>query len=810
MASFHFSPDLFLEVLELDRLIQFLDTKGFRKNILDNSINFGLIKNIEKDSSFSNGLVQQDINTSLGQQTIKVNPVNAIDSLGNFIQSDLVNGIIIPSDGNWYWVLINYQSTTQEKGTVAIDIAGNLTGIGTEFTKILRGQPNFATVVSFLNSENNILEYEVLEVIDDTHAILVYPGLNNDDADFVSESGLTFQIVGTFTEGVAVDTDNKYPFQYDSCQIQLVVEITSNQKPAYTVGQQFYLARVTVATGNLVVQDKRLDYWETKGSSLSIDIDKNANPLIGVESIRWQNSFNTNDRNIVQIGWGMRSTNWTVNSLTNVVTFAGSSQGGSYQSINDFTNGDFNGWRLYSTNGNYRIITNSIKQGSAINLYLDILDIDDYSNDGGITFRTTDQLFACPNCEEVELLFNADPTLEVENSNSVFAFPVNTPLADCLVTVFEDSTCLYNVQYRYKTLKEYTSWIPITSGSYIIESSYSENGILDPLNVTTYDYVSDPVAGFIQLELSPSSYEKFKEKIDKGDIIGVNTITEFTAGQVLILQVGVDKRYQHIVGAINVTDDIYISLSDINVIPGNEFRLHFDCVSMTMGNNRILIVDNYSSGTPRIIKTLTSADAFQMLNQEDGIVIDCVFDDTEKWIAYQNYDLGQPFETKMIDVTADQLSIYFDPNTKLGIIRGYFGWQLHPTLNQGRVPVGFGSITETYLNGSTVTKILNPGDTGGEMNHQTIINESPSHTHYEFNVDVAHGDVPLGGTPPTYPNKDLKPAWAGNFGGGSSFQYEIGGTDTEPSVGKSSSIGGDKQHNNMQPYSVTIFVKKTY
>ena len=40
MSKFKFSPDLFLEAIELNRFADFLDEQGFRKNILENSISF--------------------------------------------------------------------------------------------------------------------------------------------------------------------------------------------------------------------------------------------------------------------------------------------------------------------------------------------------------------------------------------------------------------------------------------------------------------------------------------------------------------------------------------------------------------------------------------------------------------------------------------------------------------------------------------------------------------------------------------------------------------------------------------------------
>lgn len=674
MSQLRFVPDLFLEVVELERFRQFLDDNGFRKNVVDNSVSFGLIKN-NGDLSFSNGRVERDLDNALNQKTIKINALKAINSDGLFIVRDIVNNIPVPADNNWYWVRIKHQYLSQEKGNVSIDAAGNLTGVGTEFTKIFRGMPNFPTRVRLLNSINNTLEYDVLEVTDDTHAVLVHPSVSiSGNVAFAAENNLAIQIIGTFTPGVAIPSANKTPFQYDSCSFELIVESIANTRPSFVEGQEFYLARVKVINGNLVIQDKRIEYWETKGSDQTIAIDRGVNPLIGVEAIKWQNLSNTGDRNIVELAWGMRSTNWSVDSSQNIVTLFGSSIGGSFKTIDDFTDGDFNGWRLYTTNGKYARIINSLKQGSAINCYVDVLDVDNFSNDGGTTFTSTEVL-ATPDCDEVEIKFIPEPTDNVQNvlDNDKFTFPVNTPIARCLPTVYKDPTCLYNIQYRYKANKEFSEWRTINPGKYYTEASFKDNGELKPASDRVeYIYSTSPTAGFVQLTISPNAYKKFQNVVFKGDIIGVNTISNFSPGQVLELKVNIDKRYQYITGNISLTDDVYISLSSTGAVAGNEFRIHFECESLTLGEKKILILDNYSGGTLNIVKELTQADMYQMLNQDGGIVINCVFDDNGKWIAYQNYDLGEPFAVKMFSGNWDTC---FNADGA-GKVKGWYGHQI--------------------------------------------------------------------------------------------------------------------------------------
>lgn len=715
----NFVPDLFLEVTELTRFKEALDDFGFRKAVLLDSVKFGLVKS-NLDPNVINGRVERDVDNALNQKTIKIAPISAINNQGQFISNPQVNNFAIPADGNWYWLKISHRYSTLEAGKVSIDASGNLIGVGTEFVKMLRGNPNFPTVIRFSGSVGNTLEYEVGEVVDDTHAMIVHPAVTGGGvADFIAESNLNYEIVGTFTDGVAVPTLNKLPFKYDSCNLQLVLETTPNVHPAHTPGQEFYLARVKVNVGNLVIQDKRTEFWESKGSDLAIEIERTqtVNPLIGVESAKWQNVFNTGDRNIVEIAWGMRSTNWAVDSSLNILTLFGSSKGGSFKTTADFTDGDFNGWRVYTANGKYNKVTNSIKQGDAINLYLDILDVDDFSTDGGITF-TGNEILVTPDCSDVEIKFTANVASDVHNVDDIFTFPVNTPVAKCLPTVYIDQYCFYNVMYRYIAHKEYTEWTPISSGSYLTETSFNKNGSLKPSDERVeYPYVSDLVTAFVRLEISPDSFNKFRNTVYKGDIIGVQTLTSFAAGQSLDLRVGVSKRYQYITGSINVPDDVYISLSRTGAVEGNEFRLHFDCSALNLGTKKIIIADDYTSGTLTILKEITQGDSYAMLNQDGGIVIDCVFDDTGKWIAYQNYDLGSPNEVKMF---SGDLDACFDVSG-LGKVKGYFGYALMNGQN-GTVDVSDRFIVGTKVNDDILS-------TGGASEVTLAIQNIPSHSH---------------------------------------------------------------------------------
>lgn len=805
MSNFKFSSDLFLEVAELERFKMFLDKDGFRKNILDNTIRFGLIKN---DQLFSNGRVERDLDTIVGQKTIKIRELKAINNQGQFICSQEINGIPVPSDGEWYWVKISHQYTNQEQGLVSLAVNGDMTGVNTKFKEVLRGMPNFPARIKFLNSQYNTLEYDILEVIDDQHATIVHPAnMGSGVATFDIEAGLKYAVVGTFTPGVAVPSLNKYPFEYDSVKYDIIKETISNVRPSYISGQEFYIARIKVDGSTVLIQDKRIEHWETNESYQEIEIlREEVNPLIGVEYIKWQNQMSPADKNEVYIAWGMRSQNWAIDSSNNIVTLFGSSLGGKFKSVSDFTDGDFNGWRVYTPNGNYSRVIASIKQGQAINLTLDLLDIDNYSPDGGLSFNNAgvnaDWIQVVPNCEEVEIQFSADPIDAQLNVDQIFIFPTNTLIARCDIDVYKNPSCKYNVKYRYKSYKEYTEWniLPSDNVGYITEQSFNANGTLKlSTDIVLYPYISNDTGGYIQLVLSPDAYTLFITKVFKGDLIGVKTITSFNAIQVYELRVGVDKRYQFITGNIVLDDDVYISLSNDNAVEGNEFRIHFDG-NIQLNGHKIYIVRDYVSGTPVYIKTISDGDIYEMKNRDGGILFDCVFSDTASWnVVYQNYDLGQPFETKMF---SGDSSLMFD-DSGLGKVKGWFGYALMNGNN------GTQDISNRFI--LAAGGAIESGTIGGSNKITLQLANLPPHRHRVYG-NIADRNTSGGGFPVLQVYKDQPTSDAGDINHISwTTTGQTGGVGTMYNTSATTDPNTPTQPFDIKPaYFAIAFAKKLY
>lgn len=754
-----FSPNLFLEVAELERFKDSLDKNGFRKNILENSVKFGFIKS-NFDLTFDNAkaTVGLDAGFNISSPTvngeINIPKIRAIDKSGRFIYGNNIKKKFSGFPNNaWYWIRCEYAMSNDELGTVTLSPNGNLTGTGTEFTKILRGNPNFPSKIKLVDANFNTLEYEVLEVIDDTHAVLTHPATNTfGNTVFGNDVSKKFKVVGTFTDGVVIADSDKFPFEYDAVKIDFIPETVFNTKPAYTDGYQFYIARVKLTGASNInhYQDKRLDYWETKGSQLFVDLDQDENPVAGVESIRWgHEDFDTADKNQVDIAWGIRSSSYSIAPLLNRLNVFGAGGGnpvlgGRYKNANAFTTGDFDGWRLYTKNGNYARIVSSVKSGTTIQLFLDVLDVDDYSNDGGNTYNF-DEILVVPNCEEVEIIAQMNTLDGMGYTEEKFTFPVNTPVARIDLLVYKDPFVLYNLKYRNKNHKDYSPAYVFQDDNtgYFTEVSFDANGNLLPFtNQVLYPYNSDITNGYIKLNLAPWSYHNIISNLDLGDLNGVNVITNLNSINVHYLHVGQSKNYQYVSGTQTLTQDIFFSLQTADAVEGNEFRIHIKTNNHLLNGNGIYLVQDYNGGFYTLIKLIGNGDIYEMQNQDGGICFTLKYTGSQ-WIFYQNYDLGTPYEIVQLDGVVGSL---FNVTTGLGIVKGTFGKVLCDTVRTvngilcpnlaGRFLMGYGAYTQAGIGYSTFYTV---GATGGEAFHVLTTGELASHSHGFTQSSHTHG-----------------------------------------------------------------------
>lgn len=237
------SENLFLSVQELNRMKQALQDSGYKQ----------LVRYLTKSIG-----IAQDANNTLFKVSPKMdsNTVVVINA-GVAFDSNL-DPIVMEENKEieyttWnsvdkHWLILKRAVHNNEVGTVSVSASGVLTGVDTKFTEVLRGGPDFATKIKFDSAANNGT-YEVVEVTSDTSAII--------SGSFAAQSGMKYQVVGTFTPGFQPDENDAKIYEYDYYEIE---DIISEEKPE--LGQdEFLLASIYwTAAGVIQVVDERTPY----------------------------------------------------------------------------------------------------------------------------------------------------------------------------------------------------------------------------------------------------------------------------------------------------------------------------------------------------------------------------------------------------------------------------------------------------------------------------------------------------------------------------------------------------------------------
>lgn len=717
MSFVKISSDLFLESQELKRFQKFLSEDGYRKHIAQNTLRFGIIHNKNLDPDFNNARVTVGSNAN----AISINSILGLNQDGNFIFRNQIDNLSLPtSDGTWYWVRASHFFDTFEQGTISIAADGTMTGTGTAFTEVLRGQQNYQSVIRF-ESTNNTQDYSVTDVTNDTTAIL--------NGNFTPETDIRYSVVGTFTAGTAKSPNDQLIFQYDSSFLEFVQETSTETPPTLTENFSFFLARVSVQGGQVVVEDKRGDYlWRTKAD---FDFWKlvQGSPLVGVERIRFDDTFSSQENNLVRIAWGFRSTNWSIESSLNRLTLSGG-QGGVFDDIDAVDDGDFNGWRVYLSEGQaYSTIKSTTIAGNQVNLDLDHLDPLDYRN-------TNQQVIVVPDVESIDIWCTDQAQRrfigDTARINKNFHFPINIGYADLPLLAFDDPTSMYNIKYRYKNNFTYGAWSVLRDGDYLTEASFNADGSLKPIGErVTKSYTADPENGYIELTLNPSSYIRTIQRSLLGsEIFDISTAVNRNAGANNFL-VGTNRKNIHITGSRTFTDDVVLNISLENTQAGNEFIFYLETSTIDLNGNSLTI--NFDFQTPnvnegRIIYRFTETD-FDYVNWERGVglsennrvVIRCVYDgDNDVWKSViQEKDeaiLGQVRMLNSVDgfTGADGLG-NTDETIRWALCNG----------NNGTL-----DLREKFVVGYSGTgDYENVGDELGSNETELTINNLPEHNH---------------------------------------------------------------------------------
>lgn len=374
MSKLKISENLFLETAELNRLVKFLTDDGYKRIFKSMVRNYGIVRNTGntyfKVTQKSTGIVT--INSGL-----------AFDSnLDAIVMKDDLD-LAVADTGTNRWLILSRAIHNWEDGTVSITTDGTLTGVGTHFTEILRGQPNFPTKVKF-NSANNAGEYEVVSVTSDTQAVL--------SGSFAAESGKQFSVIGTFTPGFVPDSANKQIYEFDGYSIRIQ---DSASRPA-VMDSEFILACVYYDSEVMRVVDERVycmfnevynQDTETSGASPLTSLLQ-ATVISGIDS--WK-AKSCDIEMILEHGYKVTSYQFNATATQNVFQIIS----GSCNFLGDsaIPDGIFNGWMLLNrTNMKYSIINSNVGN----NLYISDLDAEIIST------TLTNDFIVVPNFAEIE------------------------------------------------------------------------------------------------------------------------------------------------------------------------------------------------------------------------------------------------------------------------------------------------------------------------------------------------------------------------------------------------------------------------
>lgn len=631
MSYLKVTEELFLEKQELNRLIQFLDTDGWRLVFQKDLHSSGIIK-AGDDLSFDSFKVEQGTN----QKTVKIATASyAVDASGRIIFKNVEDNIAIPDDGKWYWMKIKHIQSPTEEGVVDIDSRGNLTGSGTKFLDVLRGQPNFPARVKLYGTSSNPLDYDVVEVIDDENAVL--------SGEFQAETELRYSVVGTFSPSHVPASEDKEIYQYDSCNdftvddSGLIEEITTNTAPNKTEGEEYYIARVKVDGLSVLIEDKRLEIFQTKAENALTVIEDIEDKFVGVESVQYTHETTPRTKNKVTVGWGLRSSNWTISSSNREIVINNGQGGRIKDSVitNNFENGDFDGWRVYSEKGTYRRILSSSIDGSSIKIVLDVLDPDDYTSNTYIR--------VVPEADNILIkAYGAEGPIPLLDTEKLFS--IEQAVGDIYLEV-PTTTYSYNLKYRIFKNGVLSSWYVFPSddasgddfAGFYDESSYDSKGVLKIVEERNKKkYTADDSDGFIELTKSATHYDTVVGTLARGDLIGVSRVTLSEEKPLYTLTVGSQKTIQIFDSDETLDGDWFIHLNDTDAKEANYFDLYFES-DIDLSTFNLRIVENY-------VSTVSYDELFSFLKQDVDLLsvrerfhLHCVYDGSN-WTVFRVHE----------------------------------------------------------------------------------------------------------------------------------------------------------------------------
>lgn len=705
MSFLKLSSGQFIETLELNRLVEFLDKDGFRSLLLRQTEQFGLLQ-LDRFTNADGDFLNFKVEPTALAGAVRIAEGAAVDSDGLLIRWQARDNITVPADGNWYNVKVSHIFTPIEQGTVNLSEDGTINGVGTDFLKVLRGMPNFPVKVRFYQrfvddvvagsvrtitpgafriSPVNFLDVEIGQVVNNTVAVAAQ--------SLVPETNLFYSVVGTFDTETAPAESAKEVYQYDSC---LLVLTNGNDLLA---GKEFIVARVRNVGGVVEVEDRRSQFYRTRAEAVQLALDRTPIPNLGVESVKFDVNIGTKLQNLVTLGWGFRAQSWTLNPSARTIE-VNVGAGGRYEVTDDFTDGDFDGWRIYSSLGYSRILT-SRKIGTAIRLRLDVLV-------PGL-FPTSEVLRIVPDAQQIEFRFTAQNgdalsdyrvEYEVEQASAVYPLALNR----------SNEVNTYNVQYRLKRLAEIGPWFIAPEGTvnshptrYFNETAFDEFGV-PLLPVQTSFRTTYTLASGLRITPSLDNYRLVLRRIDTGDLTSTGAFvlnqTAADAPDPLLFQLlpGATPSYQRFLldGGVTLNKNLIVALRDnTSTRDGNFFVLEVnfgggvidfdqydiqireDYVSPAVqGNLRFSFRDFYNRLVAadiggNDIEQLQVSIFFRRLGDGIGGTYAMFWTMNPDYILDQLAELGGGYVTQSaFDSTVQALGVRIDRTTYLGTVNG--------------------------------------------------------------------------------------------------------------------------------------------
>lgn len=416
MSRLNLSPNLFLEVNELNRMIKFIEDDGYKRLMKCLVKRFGIAQN-EDNTLFKVSY------KSGSENTVLINAGIAFDSelRAIVLKEDKEIEIPYPSElDSKQWIVISHSSNNDEEGTVKISKQGVVSGSDTKFLEVLRGQPNFPTKIRF-NSSINSEDYEVVEITSDTEAII--------SGDFTEESGLKYQVVGTFTPGFQPNDSDKTIYEYDSCDISI---IESKDKPVVE-DNSFIIASVYFDNG-VNVDDLRIENLFNTEFKESNETNIEENPFVAL-----RRTSIVNDKFLdIQFEWGFKVKRFklvttSTNNIFNIID--GESK---YISDNIIPDGIFNGWLLVNRKNMMNV---TIDNNNNKSLYISKFN-------PGIITGENDDFVVIPNFNNIEVEIKTTGTNYKDDDTSFFfRFSMENIRSRIIVPVEYQDT---NVALKYR------------------------------------------------------------------------------------------------------------------------------------------------------------------------------------------------------------------------------------------------------------------------------------------------------------------------------------------------------------------------